>query len=438
MRRPQLVVVGNGMAGVRTIEELLRLAPQRYDITVFGAEPHPNYNRILLSPVLAGELNASDIVLNDLDWYWRHEVRVHLGRRVERIDRVRRVVVADDGTEVHYDRLLLATGSRPLVLPVPGARLGGVCTYRDLRDTGELIVAARRRRNAVVIGGGLLGLEAAHGLRARGMDVTVVHRMPWLMERQLNATAAGLLARALEARGVAFRLGAATVEIAGDGSGAVRALRLADGSALEADLVVMAVGIRPETALAEAAGLHCERGVVVSDTMQTYDPRIYAVGECAAHRGTVYGLLAPLYEMARVCATHLAGIGIGRYTGTVPATRLKVTGIDLYSAGDFEGGAGTQAIELTDSAGAIYRRAVLREGRLVGALLYGETSDAAWFTELIRSGADVTRWRDALLFGKAAASAGDEPACAAGTGSSAATGAELQAAHSPARERVAA
>ena len=399
MRRLQLVVVGNGMAGVRTLEELLAAAPDRYDITVFGAEPHPNYNRILLSPVLAGETKPSEIVLNGLEWYWSHGIRLHLGKRVARIDRRRRFVIGADGTEAPYDRLLLATGSNPVMLPIAGCGLQGVRTYRDFADTGEMIGAAARYRRAAVIGGGLLGLEAANGLRARGMEVTVVHAMPWLMERQLDETAARLLQRALEARGIRFRLPAQTLSLLPGADGRVGAVALADGTQLPAELVVMAVGIRPNIELAQKAGLHCERGIVVSDTMQTFDPRIYAVGECVAHRGTGYGLVEPLYEMAKVCATHLSGSGIGRYTGTIPATRLKVTGINLFSAGDFTGGAGTEALMLGDPEEGVYRKVVLKDGRVAGALFYGNTEGASWVHGLMRERRDVTGIRDALLFG---------------------------------------
>ena len=397
--RQHLVVVGNGMAGVKTLEELIALDPERYDITVFGAEPHTNYNRILLSPVLAGEMGLADIMLNGPLWYQMNGIRLHLGKRVTRIDRRRRFVIAHDGTEAPYDRLLLATGSKPVVLPVPGAGLRGVLTYRDIADTEAMIRAAARHRRSLVIGGGLLGLEAANGLRARGMEVTVVHLMPWLMERQLDETAAGLLQATLEARGIAFRLGAQTVALVDDGNGSVGAVRLKDGAELPADLVVMAAGIRPDIGLAQAAGLHCERGIVVSDTLQTFDPRIYAVGECVAHRGVAYGLVAPLYEMARVCATHLAGFGIGRYAGTIPSTRLKVTGVDLFSAGNFMGGAGTEAVTLSDPEAGVYRKIVLKVNRVAGAVFYGDTSNAGWTLDLMREKRDVTPFRDALAFG---------------------------------------
>ena len=373
--RPRLVVVGNGMAGVRTVEELLELAPDRYEISVFGAEPHPNYNRILLSPVLAGEQTLQDIVLNDLDWYRDHGIRLHLGRKIVKIDRIAREVIADDGTREPYDRLLLATGSNPFILPIPGVKLDGVLTYRDIQDTERMIAAAASHRNAVVIGGGLLGLEAANGLKLRGMNVTVVHLMPWLMERQLDKTAAGLLQKTLEAKGLEFRLQATTEALAGDSR--VSAVRLKTGEEIPADLVVMAVGIRPNVELAECAGLHCNRGIVVNDTMQTYDPRVYAVGECVSHRGTAYGLVAPLFEMAKVCANHLAHHGIGRYAGSLLSTKLKVTGVDLFSAGDFTGGDGTEDIVLADPGAGVYKKLVIKDDKLVGAVMYGDTVDGA-------------------------------------------------------------
>jgi nitrite reductase (NADH) large subunit len=400
-QRQRLVVVGNGMAGMRTLEELLALEPDRWDVTVIGREPHPNYNRILLSPVLAGEQTMDEIVLNPRAWYDEHGVKLATGVAVERIDRVRRVVIAADGREWPYDRLLLATGSAPVVLPIPGADLPGVLTYRDIADTEAMIGASTRHRHAVVIGGGLLGLEAANGLARRGMQVTVIHLMPWLMERQLDRPASALLQRSLEAKGLVFRLEAKTEAIVGGESGRVAAVRLASGETIAAELVVMAVGIRPETSLARAAGLHCDRGVVVSDTMQTYDPRIYAVGECVAHRGRSYGLVAPLFEMAKVCANHLAGHGIARYGGSETSTKLKVTGVDLFSAGDFQGGEGTDEIVLADPGAGLYKKLVLRGDKLVGSVLVGDTADGAWYFKLIRDGRKVTDLRDRLMYGEA-------------------------------------
>jgi len=398
-------MVGNGMAGVRTLEELLKIAPDHYDITVFGAEPHPNYNRILLSPVLAGEQTIDEIVLNDWDWYREHGITLHAGRTVTEIDRVRRMVHARDASGARvsagYDRLVIATGSSPFMLPVPGRELDGVLAYRDIADTQAMIDAAARYRDAVVIGGGLLGLEAANGLMKRGMRVTVVHAGPWLMERQLDGEAGALLRQSLEARGLRFLMGAQTQALVGGDDGRVKAVRFADGTEARADLVVMAVGIRPNTALAERTGLYVNRGIVVDDTLQTVtDPRIYAVGECAAHRGVAYGLVAPLFEQGKVLANHLACFGIGRYTGSLTSTKLKVTGIDLFSAGDFMGGEGAEEIVLSDPAGGVYKKLVLRDDRLVGACLFGDTVDGSWYFKLLRDGRSVADLRDRLMFGE--------------------------------------
>ena len=407
--RMKLVMVGNGMAGVRTLEELLKLAPDLYDITVFGAEPHPNYNRILLSPVLAGEQTVDDIVLNPLDWYADNGITLHLGKKVVKIDRSARAVEAEDGTRAGYDRLLLATGSHPFILPVPGAGLEGVISFRDIADVDAMIRASGQYRRAVVIGGGLLGLEAANGLMKRGMEVSVVHLGPWLMERQLDEPAARLLQKSLEEKGMKFLLQKQTAELVKGGcpgslpsgeGGRVAAVKFKDGDSVPADIVVMAVGIRPNTGLAESAGLHCKHGIVVNDTMQTFDPRIYSIGECAAHRGVAYGLVAPLFEQARVCANHLAHYGIGRYLGSVTSTKLKVTGIDLFSAGDFIGGEGTESILYSDPIGGVYKRLVIKDNKLVGSVMVGDTVDGAWYFSLLRDGKDVSELRDHLIFGQ--------------------------------------
>ncbi|MCF8151200.1 MAG: nitrite reductase large subunit NirB [Burkholderiaceae bacterium] len=404
MKKQKLVVVGNGMAGIRAVEELLKLAPDLYDIAVFGAEPHPNYNRILLSPVLAGEMTINDIILNPLGWYADNGIRLHVGKQVTKIDRTARKVIAADGTEEDYDRLLLATGSTPFMLPIPGNDLPGVISYRDIKDTDEMIATAATHKHAVVIGGGLLGLEAANGLKLRGMDVTVVHLMPWLMERQLDKPAADMLKTSLEARGLKFLLERQTEALIRGESGRVAALRFKDGLEIPADLVVMAAGIRPNTALAESARLYCNRGIVVNDTMQTYDPRIYAVGECVAHRGVAYGLVAPLFEQAKVCANHLANFGIARYTGSVTSTKLKVTGIDLFSCGDFMGAqggkGGTDEIVLHDPSGGVYKKLVVKDDTLVGAVLYGDTADGAWYFQLVKDGKNIHELRDHLMFGQ--------------------------------------
>ncbi len=400
MNKPRLVLVGNGMAGVRTVEEILKLDADLYDITVFGAEPHGNYNRILLSPVLAGEMTLPEIMLNDLDWYRENHITLRAGRKAVKIDRVHRKVIADDGSEAPYDRLLLATGSTPFMLPIPGSDLPGVLAYRDIADTAAMIEAAAHYKRAVVIGGGLLGLEAANGLKLRGMDVTVVHAVDWLMERQLDKAAADMLQASLEAKGLRFKLPKLTSELVRGESGRVCAVKFKDGEQIAADLVVMAVGIRPNTELAEAAGLHCSRGIVVNDTMQTYDPRIYAVGECVAHRGVAYGLVAPLFEQGKVAANHLANYGIARYSGSTVSTKLKVTGIDVFSAGDFSGGSGTEEIVLQDRSGGVYKKLVVKDERIVGAVLYGDTADSAWYFQLMRDGKSIKELREHLMFGR--------------------------------------
>jgi nitrite reductase (NADH) large subunit len=401
MKKMKLVLVGNGMAGVRTLEELLKLAPDLYDITVFGSEPYPNYNRILLSPVLSGEQNVEQIILNDLQWYADHNIRLHLDKTVVEIDRVAREVKAADGTVEPYDRLLLATGSLPFILPVPGKELPGVIAYRDIKDTNEMIATAASHQHAVVIGGGLLGLEAANGLRVRGMKVTVVHLMDWLMERQLDPVASKLLQKSLEDRGIDFRLKTQTEALLPNPDGTrVAAVRFKDGETIAADLVVMAAGIRPNTALAEAANIHCSRGIIVNDTMQTFDPLIYAVGECVNHRGSVYGLVAPLFEQAKVCANHLAEYGIARYSGSVTSTKLKVTGIDLFSAGEFMGGEGCEEITLSDPLAGVYKKLVVKNDLLVGACMYGDTADGTWYFKLLREEKNIASIRDTLIFGE--------------------------------------
>jgi nitrite reductase (NADH) large subunit len=313
---------------------------------------------------------------------------------------VKRLVIADDGTQTEYDRLLLATGSTPFMLPVPGKDLQGVIAYRDIHDTNAMIAAAEQHTHAVVIGGGLLGLEAANGLKMRGMQVSVVHLPGWLMERQLDPVAGKMLQKSLEDRGLNFLLEKNTEAILGDEQGQVKAIRFTDGLEIPAQLIVMAVGIRPNTALAESAGLYCNRGIIVNDTMQTYDPRIYAVGECVNHRGTVYGLVAPLFEMAKVCANHLANFGIGRYQGSVTSTKLKVTGIDLFSAGEFMGGNDTEEIILSDPIGGVYKKLVLKDDKLIGACLYGDTVDGSWYFKLLREGKNIAEIRDTLMFGE--------------------------------------
>lgn len=426
--KPKLVMIGNGMAGVRCLEELFKLSPDLYDVTVFGAEPHPNYNRIALSPVLAGEQSLDEIILNPLSWYAESGVHLHLGFEVTRVNRNERVVYAqnEEGREVQasYDRLIVATGSKPFMLPLEGVDLKGVLAYRDIADTLAMIEAAQHYKHAVVIGGGLLGLEAANGLMKRGMEVTVIHVAPWLMERQLDPVAGGLLEKSLVQRGLRFRVGAQTEKLIGNAQGRVCQVALQGGELIPADLVVMAVGIRPNTQLAQSMRLHCDRGIVVSDTMQSVtDPKIYALGECASHRGVAYGLVAPLFEQGKVLANHLAQMGIARYTGSVTSTKLKVTGIDLFSAGEFMGlsqtpvnplAAGGKSLEgadadadadleeivLSDPHEGVYKKLVIKNDRLIGACLFGDTVDGSWYFKLLREGTSVANIRDKLMFGE--------------------------------------
>jgi nitrite reductase (NADH) large subunit len=396
--KQRLVMIGNGMAGVRTLEEMLKLTPERYEITVFGAEPHPNYNRIMLSPVLAGEKTIDDIILNGREWYEENGISLITGDPVVEIDRVKQRVTTRDGISAAYDRLLITTGSNPFIIPVPGHDKQGVMGYRDIADVETMLEAATRHRNAVVIGGGLLGLEAAYGLMRQGMQVTVVHLLDSLMERQLDKTASAMLKVSLEERGMNFLMEAQTAEILGDQQ--VSGVRFADGSEIPADLVVMAVGIRPNIELAQQAGLHCERGIVVNDTMQTFDPKIYSVGECVQHRGQCYGLVAPLFEQAKVAGNHLAQMGIARYEGSVTSTKLKVTGVDLFSAGEFNEGEGDETLVLQDPSQGVYKKLVIRDNRIKGAVLYGDTLDGTWYFTLLREGTDISAFRSTILFGQ--------------------------------------
>lgn len=396
--KQKLVLIGNGMAGVRTLEELCKLAPDRYEITVFGAEPHPNYNRIMLSPVLAGDKSVDDIVLNSRDWYTEHGIALHTGDPVVEINRGRRRIRTASGLSSGYDRLLIATGSNPFIIPVPGSDKPGVVGFRDIADVETMLRAARDHHNAVVIGGGLLGLEAANGLLSNGMEVVVVHLLDTLMERQLDQSAATLLKTSLEERGLRFLMESKTTAILGEER--VTGVQFNDGSVVAADLVVMAVGVHPNIELAQRSGIHCERGIVVNDTMQSYDPCIYAVGECVQHRRTCYGLVAPLFEQAKVCANHLASLGIARYQGSVTSTKLKVTGIDLFSAGEFNESEGDETLVLQDPAQGIYKKLVIQDNRIKGAVLYGDTMDGSWYFQLLREGTDISAFRGTILFGQ--------------------------------------
>ncbi|MES2272140.1 MAG: nitrite reductase large subunit NirB [Pseudomonadota bacterium] len=406
-QKPHLIVVGNGMAGCRAVEEILARDPDRYRITIFGAEPRVNYNRIMLSPLLAGDKSFDDIVINDLAWYADNAIDLVSGDPVVAIDRKIQTVTARSGRVESYDRLLLATGSDPFIIPCSGHDLQGVVTFRDMDDVGAMLRAAASEdgvpRSAVVIGGGLLGLEAAHGLSLRGMTVTVLHLMPTLMERQLDEAAGWLLKSALEARGQTILTGADTAEIYGRGK--VEGVRLKDGRDIPASLVVMAVGIRPNVKLARDAGLAIGRGIHVDDHMVTSDANILAVGECVEHNGNVYGLVAPLWDMCRSLADALVATPSG-YTGSVTSTKLKVSGIDVFSAGDFSGGEGCEDIVMRDASRGVYKRVVVKNDRVIGAVLYGDTQDGNWYFDLLKRQQDVAEIRDALIFGQAFASGG--------------------------------
>lgn len=392
----RLVVIGAGMASGRMLEQLFN-AGFAGEVTLFNGEPRGNYNRLMLSPVLSGEKTYAEIVTHDDAWYAAHGVRCRFGEHVTKIDRERKVVVSKGG-ETPYDALVIATGSAPFIIPVAGKELPGVCTYRDLEDTNAMIAASRPGAKAVVVGGGLLGLEAAAGMAARGAEVTVIHLMGHLMERQLDPSAGYLLQKDLERRGIRIHCKGATKAILGTTH--VEAVLLEDGTVYPADLVCMAVGIRPEVRLATDAHLEIGRGVVVDDRMRTSDPAIHALGECVEHDKQLFGLVAPLYDQAKVLAATLMGVEAA-FRPVQTATKLKVTGVDLFSAGDFADAPGREDIVFRDPGRGVYKRLVLEGEKLIGAVMYGDTADGAWFFDKIKSGEDVSAIRDTLIFGPA-------------------------------------
>ncbi len=402
MKKQRLVVIGNGMAGMRTVEELLLSAPEQYDITVFGAEPYGNYNRIMLSSVLCGDKSMEDIVINDRQWYADNGIQLYAGpdKNVVRIERGLRKVYAQDGTCADYDRLLIATGSRPVIPDIPGNDLHGVISFRDILDVNTMLSYSQSHKTAVVLGGGLLGLEAAYGLVHRGMHVTVAHNHAVLLNRQMDRQAGEMLQATLEQRGLKFKMNAKTEQLLGDERQHIRSVRFADGSELACDLFVMAIGVRPNIGLAQKAGLYCERGIVVNDTLQSYDPCVYAVGECIQHRGSTFGLVAPLFEQAKVCANHLSSHGMAEFVSLPAATKLKVTGINLFSVGDFIGDANSETIRYTDPELGIYKKLVIQNNKIQGAVLYGDTADGNWYQRLLEQAEDISGIRDQLIFGK--------------------------------------
>ncbi|MEQ1647434.1 MAG: nitrite reductase large subunit NirB [Hyphomicrobiaceae bacterium] len=395
--KKKLVVIGNGMAPGRALEKLFEIAPDTYEVTIFNAEPRVNYDRIMLSPVLSGEKSFDEIVIHGDGWYVKHNVTLYKGATVTAIDRDAKTITSARGITVPYDKLIIATGSLPIIIPVPGHTLAGVLSYRDLDDVQAMLLASKSRGNAVVIGGGLLGLEAAVGLKEQGMDVTVLHLMPTLMERQLDTTAGLLLQKAIEARGIRVITKANTKAILGEKR--VEAVLLEDGTRLQADMVVMAVGIKPNAGIAKTAGIDVARGIKVDAGMRTSDANVFAIGECAEVNGQTYGLVAPLYEMANILAQQLAGDASAQFKPSALATKLKVTGLNLFSAGDFSDGKDREEIVLRDAARGIYKRLVLQDNKLIGAVFYGDTADGAWFFDLIKRGADIASLRETLIFG---------------------------------------
>ena len=401
MPKFKLLVIGNGMASLRFLEEIVALAPDRFDITVAGEEPEPAYNRVLLSPLLSREIDTDGIAMKPRAWYAANGITLITGVKVTAVDTEQRTAKLADGRSLSFDSCVFATGSSPIRLPIPGSELAGVQVFRSVADIGRLLPAAHRGEMAIVIGGGLLGFEAAYGLQRAGAKVTLLHLMDRLMERQLDATAAAVLKIALEAKGITVCLSAETARIEGQTS--VEKIVLLDGREIPTSLVVMAAGIRPNAALAAEANIATKRGIIVDDQMQTNVPGIYAIGECAEHQGTVYGLVEPAYEHARIAAHSICGAP-AQYTGTVLATNLKVSGVPVFSAGDFEG-AEREHIVWNDCANGSYRKFVIRENLLTGVVLIGDTTDALWYRDLIRSGEPIAKFRSTLAFGRGYAEA---------------------------------
>lgn len=395
--KQKLILIGNGMAGVRFLENLLQQDSCPYDITVFGSEQHGGYNRILLSPLLSGEQTLEDIVTHTYDWYEQNQINFISGKTIVAIDRKKKQIGDNDNNLYDYDKLVIATGSVPFVPPIPGHNLEGVHTYRTIEDVNIMLDICKTKSKAVVIGGGLLGLEAAYGLKARGMNVTVLHLCPVLMENQLDETASDKLIASLESKGLSICTEANTKSI--NGKEQVESIELNDGTIIPADLVVIAVGIRPNISLAQSVGLDCERGILVDDHLQTSDPDIYALGECVQHKGITYGLVAPLYEQAEICAEYICGNNAVEYAGSITATALKVTGVNLFSAGQFQEDDECKVIKLFDDKKGIYRKLVFKNNQLIGALLYGDINSSLWYQELIQSKEDITSYKNFIMFG---------------------------------------
>lgn len=395
--KQKLVLIGNGMAGVRFLENVLQQDSCPFEITVFGSEPHGGYNRILLSPLLSGEQTLDNIITHPKEWYKQNKISLISGKTIVAIDRENKQISDNDGNRYDYDKLVIATGSNPFVPPIVGNELNGVLTYRTIEDVEVMLEISKKKSKAVVIGGGLLGLEAAYGLKTQGMDVTVLHLAPVLMENQLDETASTQLIHSLQAKGMNIITQANTRQIHGKKN--VEAVELENGKMLDADLVVIAVGIRPNISLAQESGLKCERGILVNDSLQTSDPDIYSLGECTQHNGNTYGLVAPLYEQAEVSAAVLCGNSDKKYHGSLTATGLKVTGVSLFSAGQFQEDNDCKVIKLSDGKKNIYRKLVFKQNKLVGVLLYGDITGSLWYQELIHSQKDITAYKEMIMFG---------------------------------------
>jgi len=401
-KKQKLIVVGNGMAAMRTVEHILdyqQNAKFTFDITVIGAEPHGNYNRIMLSPVLAGEKSFKDIMLHTKEWYAENNIELRAGVLVEDIDRKNKNVILEGGESLAYDQVLLATGSNPFIIPVQGKELPGVISYRTIEDVEAMKKAANSHKHAVVIGGGVLGLEAAFGLMKQGMKVSVVHNESEIMNRQLDKRASLMLQKHLEGMGMNFLLNKSTASC--EGTSRVARVTFTAGPSVCADLVVMAVGVRANLTLADKIGLSCERGILVDDYLLTEDESIHAVGECIQHQGMTYGLVAPLFEQAVVCSKHMLNLDTEGYEGSQLYTSLKVTGVNLYSAGDFVGDDTTEDLVYEDLSQGVYKKLVIKDNKVIGVNLYGDISDAVWYRELFQDKTDISDMREDLIFGQA-------------------------------------
>jgi nitrite reductase (NADH) large subunit len=398
--KEKLVVIGNGMSGLRTIEDLLDITKEKYDITVYGEEPHVNYNRIMLSYILSQEKTFEDTIINHQTWYDENDITLHKGDKVISIDKQNKTIKSESGKEESYDKLLIATGSNAFVPPTPGSDLKNVIAFRTKKDVDTIINTISHDKTAVVVGGGLLGLEAAYGIAKHGIKTILVHRSSNLMSQQLDAQAGKLLQKNLERYGIEFKLNTTVERI--DGSTEVETVSFSDNHIVESNLVVFATGIVPNTQLAEEAGLDTKKGILVNDFLQTSDENIFAIGECVEHNGNTYGLVAPLYEQAKVCAKKLADTNTDGYSGSTLSTRLKISGVDLFSAGDYLGDETTEELILLDEKVGVYKKLVIYDNKIIGIVLYGDTMDASWYLKLLKEHTDISDLRTKILFGKMA------------------------------------